>query len=246
MTLAASGLTLRRGKACVVTDLSAALEPGRITAICGPNGAGKSSLLSALAGLIPPADGRATIDGGDLAALAPRERARRIGYLPQLGEIAWDLSVRNLVALGGLPHGGPGPGHVEGALEAVHLTELADRPVSTLSGGERARALLARVFAGDPQWILADEPLAALDFYHQLEVLAALREAARLGRGVVLVLHDLALAMNHADRVLVLDQGRLHADAAPEDALSVGTIIEVWGVAARWLGEPGARALVTG
>src|SRR3546814_4286714 len=88
--------------------------------------------------------------------------------------------------------------------------------------------------------------LAALDFYHQLEVLAALREAARLGRGVVLVLHDLALAMNHADRVLVLDKGHLHADAPPEEALSVGTIIEVWGVSARWLGEPGARALVTG
>src|SRR3546814_18464995 len=85
----------------------------------------------------------------------------------------------------------------------MQLAALADRPVSTLSGGERARALLARVFAGDPQWILADEPLAALDFYHQLEVLAALREAARLGRGVVLVLHDLALAMKHADRVQV-------------------------------------------
>ena len=246
MTLAASGLTLRRGKARVVTDLSAALAPGQITAICGPNGAGKSSLLMALAGLISPESGRVTIDGGDLAALAPRDRARRIGYLPQIGEIVWDLSVRNLVALGGLPRGGPGPGQIEGALEAVHLTALADRPVSTLSGGERARALLARVFAGDPHWILADEPLAALDFYHQLEVLAALREAARLGRGAVLVLHDLALAMNHADRVLVLDKGHLHADAPPAEALSVGTIIEVWGVSARWLGEPGARALVTG
>jgi len=246
MTLAASGLTLRRGHAEVISDVNAALAPGQITAICGPNGAGKSSLLLALAGLISPADGRVTLDGADLAALAPRERARQIGYLPQLGEVAWDLSVRNLVALGGLPHGGPGPGQVEGALEATHLTALADRPVSTLSGGERARALLARVFAGNPQWILADEPLAALDFYHQLEVLASLREAARLGRGVVLVLHDLALAMNHADRVLVLNAGKLHADGAPETALSVGTIIEVWGVSARWLGEPGARALVTG
>src|SRR3546814_19598422 len=98
----------------VVTHVSAALEPGRITAAGGPNGAGKSVLLSALAGLMPVADGRATIDGGDLAALAPRERARLIGYLPQLVEIAWDLSVRNLVALGGLPHGGPeiGRAHV--------------------------------------------------------------------------------------------------------------------------------------
>ena len=178
--------------------------------------------------------------------MRPRERARLIGYLPQTGTVAWDLSVRNLVALGRLPHGDRGVPQIEGALEATHMTELSERPVSTLSGGERARALLARVFAGDPEWVLADEPLAALDFYHQLEVLASLRAAAGLGRGVVLVLHDLALAMNHADRVIVLNQGRLHVDGPPDAALSASNIVEVWGVAARWLGEPGAQALVTG
>ena len=126
------------------------------------------------------------------------------------------------------------------------LAELADRPVSTLSGGERARALLARVFAGEPGWILADEPLAALDLAHQLALLGHLRRAADGGTGVVLVLHDLALAMNHASRVLVFDKGRLAVDGPPETALSEETIARVWGVPARWLGEPGARALAAG
>jgi iron complex transport system ATP-binding protein len=114
-----------------------------------------------------------------------------------------------------------------------------------LSGGEKARALLARVLAGEPDWILADEPLAALDLGHQIALITHLRQAARNGAGVVLVLHDLALAMNHADRVLVLDRGGLVAEGAPEEALDPAIIERVWGVPACWLGEPGARALVT-
>jgi iron complex transport system ATP-binding protein len=193
--------------------------------------------------LIPDA-GEVLLDGAALPH--GRERARRIGYLPQVGEVAWDLSVGALARLGRLPHGDRGEAEVAAALAAVDLTHLAHRPVSTLSGGERARALLARVLAGEPEWILADEPLAALDLAHQLALLARLREAAERGAGVAIVLHDLALAMNHADRVVVLDQGSLAADGAPEQALSEETIARVWGVTARWLGESGARALVAG
>ena len=221
--------------------IEAALEPGRITAICGPNGAGKSTLLQCLAGLIAPDEGAVLLDGTPLPG--GRERARRIGYLPQVGEVAWDLSVGGLAALGRLPHGDRGEAQVASALAAVDLTAFAGRPVSTLSGGERARALLARVLAGEPHWILADEPLAALDLAHQLALLAHLRTAATRGAGVVLVLHDLALAMNHADRVLVLDRGRTAAEGAPDEALAETVIARVWGVPARWLGERGARAL---
>ena len=227
-------------------DISAALEPGRITAICGPNGAGKSSLLEALAGLLRPDTGDVALGSQPLATLQPRERARRIGYLPQHGEIAWDLTVRGLSELGRLPHGDRAAEPVERALAALDLQDFGERPVSTLSGGERARALLARVLAGEPGWILADEPLAALDLAHQLALLGHLRRAADGGTGVVLVLHDLALAMNHADRVLVLEVGRVVADGPPEEALSPETIGRVWGVPVRWLGEPGARALVIG
>lgn len=225
--------------------VSATLRPGEITAICGPNGAGKSSLLQALAGLLAPESGAVSLEGAPLASLSPRERARTIGYLPQAGGVAWDLSVRNLVALGRLPHGDDGEAQIDAALAALDLTDLAGRPVSTLSGGEKARALLARVLAGEPRWILADEPLAALDLSHQLALLTHLRRAAEHGAGVVLVVHDLALAMNHARRVLVLDRGRIAADGAPEEALDPAIIERVWGLPARWLGEPGARALAT-
>ncbi len=241
MSLAASNISVQ-GR---LDGVSVQLEPGQITAICGPNGAGKSTLMSCLAGLLVPDSGSASLGGEPLATLNPQRRAQMIGYLPQDGEVAWDVAVRNLVALGRLPHRDRGEKAIEAALEAVHLTQFADRPISTLSGGEKARALLARVFAGEPDWVLADEPLAALDFYHQHEVLASLHASAKLGAGVALVLHDLALAMNHADRVLVLKGGRLIADGPPETALDEANIIQTWGVAARWVGEPGARALVT-
>lgn len=229
-----------------LAGISAALEPGGITAICGPNGAGKSSLLQCLAGLLAPDHGAVTLGGADLASLHPRERAKAIGYLPQEGEVAWDVAVRSLVALGRLPHRDRGTAQVETALAALDLGALAHRPVSQLSGGERARVLLARVLAGEPKWILADEPLAALDLSHQLSLLSHLRRAADGGVGVVLVLHDLALAANHADRVIVLDRGTKAADGAPVEALSAANVARVWGVPARWLGEPGARALVAG
>ncbi len=246
MTLSTDNLSLTRGRSLVLDRVTATLEEGSVTAICGPNGAGKSSLLSALAGLLRPAAGTVELDGASLASLHPRQRAKAIGYLPQVPEIAWDLSVANLVALGRLPHRDAGEEAVARALAAAVLGDLASRPVSTLSGGEKARALLARVLAGEPRWILADEPLAALDLSHQLAMLAALQAEAERGTGVVLVLHDLALAMNHADRVLVLREGRLVADGPPELALSAEHIANGWQVTARWLGDPGARALIVG
>ena len=246
MSLAAENLTLTRGGRNVVTGLSAALQPGQITAIVGPNGAGKSSLLLGLAGLLAPAAGAAVLDGASLAALHPRARAQAIGYLPQTPDIAWDVAVENLLALGRLPWRDRGTEAVEAALAALDLELLRKRPVSRLSGGERARVLLARVLAGEPRWILADEPLAALDLAHQLSLIAHLKACARAGQGVVVVLHDLALAMNHATRVLVLKDGRMIADGSSAEALSPAVIAQGWGVAVRWLGEAGGMALATG
>ncbi len=221
------------------------IEPGQITAICGPNGAGKSTLLTALAGLLAPDSGHVTLGGTDIAAMHPRTRAQRVGYLPQDGEIAWDVAVRRLVALGRMPHGDSAAEPVDRAMAALDLEALASRPISKLSGGEKARALLARVLAGEPEWLLADEPLAALDIGHQLTLLRHLRREADGGAGVVLVLHDLALAMNHADHVLVLDGGSLVASGMPDDAFSEAVIAQVWGVAAKWIGEDGGQALIT-
>jgi iron complex transport system ATP-binding protein len=237
-----------------LTGLSAQLRPGEVTAICGPNGAGKSTLLTCLAGLLEPEAGAVLLGGEAIAALPPRLRARRIGYLPQSPEIAWDVTVEVLVALGRLPWQGAPLHHshtsaaedaaaVEAAILAMDLAGLRHRPVSRLSGGERARALVARVLAGAPRWLLADEPLANLDLAHAATLIAQLKAQATQGAGVVLVLHDLATAMNHADRVLVLTGGALAAAGPPAAALDEATIARVWGVTARWLGEPGAQAL---
>jgi len=244
MILACENLSVVREHNLVLDRIGCKLLPGDITAICGPNGAGKSTLLSALGNLIAPAAGSVTLSDRLVVDMHPLTRARNIGYLPQSAEVAWDVSVANLVALGRLPHRDEGKAEIRQAIGACALDAFADRPVSTLSGGEKARALLARVLAGTPQWILADEPLAALDIAHQLDMLKVLRAEAEAGCGVVLVLHDLALAMNHADRVLVLREGRLVADGAPEAALSPDNIANGWGVFGEWIGEAGARALV--
>jgi len=237
--LAARDLTLP-GR---LEGVSAALREGEMTAIVGPNGAGKSSLLAALAGL---EGGAVQLDGQALAGLGPRERACAIGYLPQAGEVAWNVSVETLAQFGRLPHR-TGPAEdaaaVAAALSALGLDPLRRRPVAQLSGGERARALLARVLAGTPRWVLADEPLASLDLAHQQALLRHFSALADEGRGVALVLHDLAQAMNHADRVIVLSAGRVVAEGAPAEVLDEALIGRVWGLTARWLGEPGARAL---
>jgi len=225
---------------------TAQIQPGRVTAICGPNGAGKSTLLAALAGLIVPTSGEVTLHSKPLQEITPQERARRIGYLPQAAPVAWNISVRTLATLGRMPHrisAAENLRAVEQALATMQLQQLADRPLSALSGGERARALLARVLATQPQWILADEPLAALDLAHQQSLAAQLRILARQGKGVVIVVHDLALAMNHADHVIVLDKGRVAAAGNPPIALSQQVIADVWNLQTRWLGEVGHRAL---
>lgn len=226
-----------------LADVSVACAPGQVTAVVGPNGAGKSTLLMALAGLIA---GPVALDGVALATMTPRARAQAIGYLPQSGDVAWNLSVERLVALGRLPHR---TGRfddavaIDAALARMALGPLRHRAFATLSGGERARVLLARVLAGTPRWVLADEPLASLDLAHARALLAHFRDLAAAGAGVVLVLHDLAQAMNHADHVVVLDSGRIAALGPPESALDPAVIARVWGLDARWLGEPGARAL---
>ena len=235
--LEAKELTL----AARVSDVSCALASGEIAAICGPNGAGKSSLLELLAGLTRPYSGEVLLDRQPLVAAS--DRHKRIGYLPQSAEIAWDVTVRALVELGRIPHRDTAAGPVDRAIEALDLAGLTDRRAQTLSGGEAARVMLARVLAGEPDWILADEPLSALDLSHQIALMQHLRRFADTGVGVVIVLHDLAMAMNHADRVLVLQDGRLVADAPPALALDVAQIERTWGVRTQWLGEDGARAL---
>lgn len=239
MTLAAADITVRHGTRVALDAVSLTLQPGSLTVLVGPNGAGKSTLLRSLAGLVVPASGNVALDGNDLAAISPRARAQAIGFLPQRGGVAWPITVEQLVALGRHPYGGVDPDDAVGdALDACDVGRLAQRPFDTLSGGEQSRALLARALAGQPRFLLADEPIADLDPAHQLDALSVLRERARDGVAVLAVLHDLALASRVADRVVLLRAGRIVGDGAARLVLTQDALRDVFGVAAHIQDEP--------
>ena len=214
MALSLQGVTVRLGPATVLREVTATWVPGRVTAIVGPNGAGKSTLLRAAAALVR-ADGRIHIDGADVTAMNPRARARAIGYLPQDAGVQWNMRVADVVALGRHPHASS-PAQdmaaVERALDATATAGFAHRPIATLSGGERARVLLARVLAGEPRFLLCDEPLASLDPAHAADIVARLRAAAAAGAGVAVVAHDLLQAQVLADDAILLVGGQVVAD----------------------------------
>ena len=244
--LVANGLRVSLGGREILVGVDAAFAPGRITAVVGPNGAGKSTLLSCLAGLLTPGAGAVTLDDAPLMALPPRERARRIGWLPQSPEIAWAVDVRTFAGLGRTAHvgawglGAADRAAVEAALARTGMDGFADRVITTLSGGERARALLARALAGEPDWLLADEPMAGLDPGHALDAAALFRTLVDDGeRGVIVTLHDLDLALRMADRVLVLAEGRVLAEGAPLEALTPSTLERAYGVEAHVLDGAG-------
>lgn len=221
-------------------------QVGTVTALIGPNGSGKSTLLKSLAGLLHPLHGDVRLLGQPLNQWPAAARARAIGYLPQQPRSHWPLAVERLAALGRLPHLSPwsaptGPDHhaVERALQETDLTPLRLRPVDQLSGGEALRAHLARVLAGQPQVILADEPLAALDLRHQVETAALFRRLAhRQGCAVLIVLHDLSMAARIADHLLLLDQGQTIAQGPPASVLTVENLRRAYGVDVRIQWEP--------
>jgi iron complex transport system ATP-binding protein len=235
-----SHLCFSRGARPVLRGIDLALRAGSITAILGPNGAGKSTLLSSMAGLLEPLAGTVKLGGTELRQLRGRERAQRIAFLPQSSEIAWPIDVETLVGLGRIPFSGEASEQddrqaIAQAMEMTATSAWAHRIVTELSGGERARVLLARVFAGSSQWILADEPFTGLDPAHQFEAGELLRRFAENGGGVVLTIHDLSLAARIADRIVVLNDGHVVADGTPEEALDPAVLRSVYGVETEWL-----------
>jgi len=249
--LAAQGVTVERGGRAIVDGVSATLEAGMFVALIGANGAGKSTLLNCLAGLLKPEAGSVTLDGGPVLAIDRRELARRRAYLPQSLRAEWPISVERLVALGltpQLPAFGGLPGGFEPrltqAIEACDLAAHRFQPATTLSGGELARAMLARALIGDPQILLADEPISGLDPRHRLDTIARLRRLAALdGKLVVTTLHDLTLALRHATHLMALREGRLVAFGPIGETLTPALLGEVFDVQARITGA-GAEAVV--
>jgi ABC-type cobalamin/Fe3+-siderophores transport system ATPase subunit len=197
--------------------------------VIGPNGAGKSTLLKVLAGIAAPTSGRVRIGDRDLVTLSNSVRARTIGFLPQYFEPHWDLSVAELVQLGAERGGRSADDAVERMVGTFELSGLQRRRWSTLSGGERARVLLATVLVVDPPILLADEPAAALDIRHRLDVIAALARRGK-DRLSIVVVHDLDLAFSFFERVIVLDRGRVVADGSSASLIDDPRLDATFGV----------------
>lgn len=253
-TLAAQDLTYRVDGRTLVDQAGFTLGGGQLSVLLGPNGAGKTTLLRLTLGLLRAASGVSRIEGVDVRRLSSTRRARSVTYLPQVRPLAWPARVRDVVALGRFAYGGPlgrlgsaDAAAVERALDSCDLGALADRRADTLSGGELARVHLARALAAEAPLILADEPVAALDPLHQHQVMTLLRAAADAGAGVLVVLHDLALAARYADRLLWMRGGRILADGSLADTLTAGRIREIYDVRASvWRGGDGPNVLIEG
>ncbi|MEQ1863626.1 MAG: ABC transporter ATP-binding protein [Micropepsaceae bacterium] len=238
------------GARTVLTDVNLSFAPGELVGVMGPNGSGKSTLMRAAGGLIARAAGEITVLDKPLDQWRGNELGRAVAYLPQGGQAHWPLSVRALVTLGRLPHA-----HrfvrtssqdivaVERAMTACDVIHLADRPVTALSGGERARALLARALAGEAKILLADEPFAQLDPNHQLHAMEVLQSSAQSGALVIVVLHDLSIAARHCTRVILMSEGCIAADGNPSDVLSSENLRKTFGVDA-FIGEHGGAPVI--
>ena len=228
------------GRRRVLEGIRAALMPGSLIGIVGPNGAGKSTLVRAILRLVRPSAGTILLDGNLIQDLRRPVIARALAYLPQGQTVHWPLSVERLVALGRLPHLAPMSrmsaadlAIVEQAMARADVGRLRTRIATELSGGERARVMLARALAVEAPALIADEPLASLDPGHQIDVMELLAQEARSGRLVVAVLHDLTMAARYCDRLLLIDDGRLIADGPPIDVLSSDRLARTYGIDAR-------------
>ena len=235
--LAITDLTVRRDARPVVAGLTLDVAPGEVVALLGPNGAGKSTVLRAVLGLLPHG-GTVRVDGLDVRTLDPRQRARRIGYVPQRSQLAAAMDVRNVVALGRFAHQGlvarltpADRAAVDAALERTDALALADRPFTRLSVGEQQRVLLARALASGARVVLLDEPTAALDVGHALALLALIRDLARGGHALLVVLHDLDQVARVADRAVLLDRGVAVAGGPVAEVLAAEHLAAVFGVA---------------
>lgn len=243
-----SALTLNNvvvslGARPVLGDVTLTFAPGECVGILGPNGSGKSTLMRTAAGLIAPTQGEVALEARPLAAWRREDVSRKIAYLPQGGQIHWPLTVRALVSLGRLPHAHrfARPSAVDEAavlraMTACDVAHLADRAVTALSGGERARALLARALCCEAKVVLADEPFAQLDPGHQLHAIELLRATADAGALVIVVLHDFSIAARYCTRAILISEGRIAADGNPAEVLSGDNLRKTFGVDA-FIGE---------
>lgn len=210
-------------------DVDLNLNAGEVIGIIGPNGSGKSTLLNCLAG-VQAHHGQVLIGGQPEKHLNAKERARQVALLPQSSQSAWALNVENIVTLGRLPWGDEDVDKIHHAMHQAGVWQWRERRIDQLSGGEQTRVWLARVLAGEPRVLIADEPVASLDLYYQRHILDLLRTYASEGRGALVSIHDLALAARYCDRLCLMHQGRLYRIGTPQQVLTPEHLAEVFNV----------------
>lgn len=244
--LAADTVSLGYGDRVIVDGLSLDIAPGVVTTVIGPNGCGKSTLLKSLGRLLRPRDGQVVLDGKAISAMKTKDVARVVGMLPQTPVAPEGLTVADLVARGRHPHqswlrqwSADDETEVAAALAQTGIAELADRTLDELSGGQRQRAWISMALAQGTDILLLDEPTTYLDLAHSLEVLDLVdRLHAELGRTVVMVLHDLNLAIRYSDELVVMAAGRIVAQGKPADIVTAELLAEVFGLDATVLTDP--------
>tara|TARA_R110002096_G_scaffold257381_1_gene450840 strand:+ start:173370 stop:174152 length:783 start_codon:yes stop_codon:yes gene_type:complete len=235
----------------ILSDVSMNLERGSLMGLIGPNGAGKSILLKSILGLIEQATGDITLDNKNLDDWTLKERAQKIAYAAQGAPVHWPLTVGHLVSLGRIPHLSPWQStNVEDqaltlqAMKKTDVDHLAARSTTTLSGGERARAMLARAIVTGAEFLLADEPIEALDPYHQIKIMTILKEIANAGNGVLLVLHDLNFAQSYCDKIVLLNQGHIIAAGTPGEVLTDQNLEKAYNVKAARIEKDGKSYII--
>ena len=245
------GVSVTLGGKPVIAGLDTQFARGRITAVLGPNGAGKTTLLRAILGLVR-SSGSIMLDGQPTQDIPTQVRAQRLGYLPQLSTPSWNLRADEVVMLGRAPHRNrfvpPSPldfAAVADAMTSTDTHQFAARPINTLSGGEQARVLFARVLATKPDWLLIDEPLNHLDPLHQRNMLRLMRAQAMAGNGVIVVLHDLNAAAQIADDVLLLRDGRAITHGAALNILTPDALERAYDMPFNVTSSPFARHMIT-
>ncbi|TLX61797.1 cobalamin/Fe(3+)-siderophore ABC transporter ATP-binding protein [Stutzerimonas nosocomialis] len=244
-TLEAQGLGLAYGDRQIVRDLSLRIPEGQVTAIVGPNGCGKSTLLAGLSRLHAPTQGAVLLNGQPIDTQRSRDVARQLALLPQQATAPEGLTVYELIQFGRQPHQGllrqwSAQDHaiVEAAMAAADLSELAHRPLESMSGGQRQRAWIAMAIAQATPLLLLDEPTSALDLGHQIEVFELIRELSAAGKTVVMVVHDLSSACRYADYLVAMNKGRIIAEGPPRDIVTPALVEQLYGVRCVLLEDP--------